>query len=290
MDSVEQILVSKNIDYTISGKDYVVHCMNPEHTDNNPSMRIDKVSGIFNCFSCGFSGNLFNTFNVKRDLILVNVQKIKDKIKDIMNTSLSMPLGYIPFYRDYRGISKETYKHFNVFMHEKYLDRIVFPITDITGNIKVFVGRSIVSDEQGEKYKNDPREVTMPLYPAKVEVYNNSIILVEGLFDMINLWDKGLKNVVCTFGTSFGHVKKKHKIEKNLERLNIYKLQGATSIFILYDGDQAGKEAANNLYNNLKSKYFTEVIELPEDRDPGELTQEEVDRLKRLIYNEDSSN
>ena len=34
------------------GKDYVVSCLNPEHDDKNPSMRIDQITGIFNCFSC----------------------------------------------------------------------------------------------------------------------------------------------------------------------------------------------------------------------------------------------
>lgn len=47
-----------------SGQDYLICCLNPEHEDNNPSMRIDKISGIFNCLSCGFKGNLYKYYGV----------------------------------------------------------------------------------------------------------------------------------------------------------------------------------------------------------------------------------
>ena len=41
----------------------------------------------------------------------------------------------------------------------------------------------------------------MPFCPAKVKPIQNRVILVEGIFDALNLWDKGLKNTVCCFGT-----------------------------------------------------------------------------------------
>jgi len=48
--NVEELLRSKDIPYIPKGKDFVVSCLNPEHADRNPSMRIDQVTGIFNCF------------------------------------------------------------------------------------------------------------------------------------------------------------------------------------------------------------------------------------------------
>ena len=53
--TVEELLVEEKIAFKQSPADFVVHCLNPEHDDSNPSMRIDKITGVFNCFSCGLS-------------------------------------------------------------------------------------------------------------------------------------------------------------------------------------------------------------------------------------------
>ena len=42
--NVEDLLRQKNIEYIPKGKDYVVRCLNPDHADRNPSMRIDQVT------------------------------------------------------------------------------------------------------------------------------------------------------------------------------------------------------------------------------------------------------
>ena len=43
--TVEELLNSKQIPFIVKGNDYVVHCLNPEHPDRNPSMRIDRIDG-----------------------------------------------------------------------------------------------------------------------------------------------------------------------------------------------------------------------------------------------------
>ena len=58
--TVEELLVEEKIQFKVSPADFVVKCLNPEHDDTNPSMRIDKITGVYNCFSCGFKGNIFN--------------------------------------------------------------------------------------------------------------------------------------------------------------------------------------------------------------------------------------
>jgi hypothetical protein len=45
--NVDEILHKHKIVYRNQGADYVVACLNPEHDDSNPSMRIDKITGIF---------------------------------------------------------------------------------------------------------------------------------------------------------------------------------------------------------------------------------------------------
>ena len=61
--NVEELIQKKKLVYRQQGADFVVHCLNPEHDDSNPSMRIDRITGIFHCFSCGFKGNVFKYFD-----------------------------------------------------------------------------------------------------------------------------------------------------------------------------------------------------------------------------------
>ena len=58
-DPVLDLLKDKGVPFQISGKDYVTKCFNPEHDDTNPSFRIDRMTGIAHCFSCGFKTNIF---------------------------------------------------------------------------------------------------------------------------------------------------------------------------------------------------------------------------------------
>ena len=62
MDVLE-LLNKQEVGYTPSGQDYLIKCLNPEHDDSNPSLRVDKVTGVMHCFSCGFKGNVFAHFD-----------------------------------------------------------------------------------------------------------------------------------------------------------------------------------------------------------------------------------
>ena len=55
--NVEELLIKQDVPYIPKGADFEVSCLNPDHPDRNPSMRIDRITGIFNCFSCEFKGN-----------------------------------------------------------------------------------------------------------------------------------------------------------------------------------------------------------------------------------------
>ena len=46
--TVEELLIEEGIQFKQSPADYVIRCLNPEHDDTNPSMRIDKITGVFN--------------------------------------------------------------------------------------------------------------------------------------------------------------------------------------------------------------------------------------------------
>jgi len=289
---VRTLLEDKGIVFKSQGRDYVTKCLNPEHEDSNPSMRIDKISGLFGCFSCGFGGDIFDYYNINKEKFIdIKVAEVKDKIQNLLaQKSIPMPLDAIPFKEDFRNIKGSTYELFGAFTTESLYGmegRLVFPIKDIQGNIIAFQGRYMYSDLD-PKYKFYPEHTTVQFHPMIPKPIDNSIILVEGIFDMINLWDKGLHNAVTSFGISLGTVKRHKKKALVASRFNVFKLQGIETIWIMYDGDKRGKDAGEGLKETLQQdrKFFVDTIDLQEGMDPGEFTLDEVKGLRVQLYGE----
>ncbi len=279
--NVIDILNDRQIKYREAGKDYQILCINPEHDDSNPSMRVDKVTGVFHCFSCGYKGNIFSKFGAEPNFIDIRVAKLQEKIRDMLNNkSLVLPADAVPFNRDYRGLSSHIYLEAEAFtsnMEDEFKDRVMFPVRDIRGHIKVFIGRALHSDVES-KYLFYPKHVTPPLFPAHPEIYKSSLIIVEGIFDALNLMDKGCYNVISAFGT--------HSLLKTYkDKLSHYKILGVNKFYIMFDGDDAGRNAGEKLEAVLNANGFNaETIELPDGMDPGDLTEQDVMTLMIGLY------
>lgn len=280
--SVEDILKKHEIDYSDKGKDFLLHCLSVDHDDTHASLRVDRETGKFHCLSCGFKGNIFAHFEEYRSPVYDAVFNIRESIDEIQRISrgLDMPEGAIPFEEDFRDISAETYKKFDAFTyaHSEYENRIIFPIKDAAGKILCFNGRHQYSD-QIPKYKIYPVRATFPVYPFISGV--DTLILVEGLFDMLNLHDKGITNVACLFGTnsiSYNNV---------YDKLLPFMVGGTRKFLVLLDNDKAGRYAAKKLVDLIKLKTKCECIDistyLDEGDDPGGLTQKEVNKLSRQL-------
>jgi DNA primase len=274
---VETLLIKKDIQYIPKGKDFVVRCLNPEHEDRNPSMKIDQITGIYQCFSCGYKGNILNNFGERANQLQLRRDLFKKKLteKRAESVGLSFPQNCLPFIGTWRGIKPETFKKFEAFTHHHSADfkeRINFPIRDISGKIVGFQGRHRSAGLP--KYKFSPTGVKVPFFPI-VEAIQSTVILVEGLFDMLNLHDKGLTNTVCCFGTN-------NFSERKLSMLSV---QGVEHVFIFFDNDTAGQKAATELKPLCENAGLTSKnIVLKGIKDPGELPKEKVEELKRNLY------
>lgn len=280
-DPVLDLIQKNGLAYTVSGRDYLIKCLNPEHEDSNPSFRVDKVSGVAHCFSCGFKTNIFKFFGVFTNPVPIKIAALKEKLSDLKTAGigLELPNGHTPYTRSFRGISAATLKQFGAFytnIVEKLQDRIVFPIKDITGKTVVFVARHTLSNGN-PRYVNYPSGVKIPVFPAHLPSGYSSMVIVEGIFDMLNLYDKGLENVVCAFGTNTLQNDTKSKLLP-------FKAQGITHVYLLFDGDEAGRKASQALKPLIEAEGFVvEIINLPDDTDPGELDQEDVRSISEYI-------
>ena len=95
-----------------------------------------------------------------------------------------------------------------------------------------------------------------------------------GIYDAINLHDKGLTNAVCCFGTN----------NINVDKLSMLSIQGVSRIDIFFDGDEAGQKAAEKVKGLCeKADLISRNIHL-EGTDPGALTASKIKKLKRKLY------
>ena len=275
---VVDLLQERKLDFKVSGRDFLIGCLNPEHDDKNPSMRIDKITGIFNCFSCEFKGNIFKLYGAPSNLLDIKRQRLKDSIEEKRSSSVGLPFpkGHTPYIGNWRNIKPETYKHFEAFLHHEtqFVGRVVFPIRDITGKIVAFNGRHMTLSEK-LKYMIYPPHATLPLYPSSVKPIKGRIILVEGIFDMVNLFDKGLSNVICCFGTN----------NVDMDKLSIIKMQDIMGVDIVFDGDDPGQKAAENV-RTLAERVglITRNVNLGQNIDPGSLVEQQVKNLEERLY------
>ena len=161
------------------------------------------------------------------------------------------------------GLAKKKYNN----LYGYFYDRIMIPIVSTNGKIIAFGGRSTNSSEP--KYLNSPesdvfskRNILFGAYNLKKRKQNiDNIILCEGYMDVIALFRFGYP-AVATLGTAVS--------EKQIDLLT--KL--SKNIFIVFDGDQAGKNASIRLFDKLlpliKTDNVFRFVFLPNNLDPEE--------------------
>lgn len=146
-------------------------------------------------------------------------------------------------------------------------ERLVFPIFDNLGKVVGFSGRAL-KDGSFAKYKNTMgtdifNKSTLlfginNLRKARVE-NKNYALLVEGQMDVVSLYQAGFTNAIATLGTAFN--------ENHVNTISKF----VDAIYICFDGDSAGKKAAEKSVELLKNSTFDiKVITLPEKLDPDE--------------------
>lgn len=286
MDLLE-LLDEKGIEYqkTNNPAEIKLRCTNPEHVDSTPSMMYNMDKNLFNCWSCGYRGGVtkfLRSIGEEHILELESKQPHKiNKLRDKLNKArgigvVEIPTDAKPFVQDYRAISAKTYKRFGAFYTSELnlIDYLCFPIYQF-GKLRFIEGRLLREDLPNQaRYSRQPAasKVSDIMFPLdKVENLSH-VILVEGLFDMLNLWDLGYENVLCLFGA--------HSF--NREKLDILDTLGVNRVTLMLDPDLAGQRAAEKIERMLdKRNIRCNNILLPEDYDPGNLSIKQAMRLIR---------
>ena len=151
---------------------------------------------------------------------------------------------------------------------ERFRDRIIFPINNISGQPIGLGGRIIQENNYLAKYINSPET---PFFKKGSNLYNldlarklsnkiDHIYLVEGYMDVVGLSKNGIENVVANLGTSL--------TDKQILVLN----QFFEDIIICFDGDESGYKAAlraaENSIKELQPEKQISFLFLPDGEDP----------------------
>ena len=148
-------------------------------------------------------------------------------------------------------------------LHDKFWNRVMFPIQDINHRVIGFGGR--VMGDGTPKYLNSPET---PVFDKSRNLYGlnfartartGNIILCEGYMDVISMHQAGFTQAVASLGTAFTAG------QANLIR------RYADNILLSYDSDGAGVKAALRAIGILKEVGLTgKVINMQPYKDPDE--------------------
>lgn len=147
-----------------------------------------------------------------------------------------------------------------------FLNRIIFPIWDLSGKVVAFSGR-IYNTESESKYINTKETIifkkgnTLYNYHNAKSILkkNDYVIVMEGFLDVIRASTIGINNCVATLGTAVTkeHINLLRKISDN--------------IILCFDGDDAGQKATITCIEMLSQVGVTpKIIRLKENLDPDE--------------------
>jgi DNA primase len=151
-------------------------------------------------------------------------------------------------------------------MYSKFRNRVMFPISNESGRVIAFTGRTLATDEKaGPKYLNSPET---GIYSKSKVLFNldhskeamrklDYAILVEGQMDCISVYAAGFHNVIASSGTAFTELQARllGRFTKN--------------VVVNFDPDTAGAKATERTLGLLVQEEFQiKVLTLETGFDP----------------------
>ncbi len=153
-------------------------------------------------------------------------------------------------------------------LRDRFSERLIIPIFNLSGRVVAFGGRSINGEEP--KYKNSPETL---VYKKRNLLYGlnftrpyirkeDEAILVEGYFDLISLYQEGIRNVVGSLGTS-------------LTREQVFLIKKFTdNVVFFYDFDSAGLNSMKRAFPLfIEAGLFVKIFKGEKGLDPDEFVK-----------------
>ena len=147
-------------------------------------------------------------------------------------------------------------------VYDRFRDRLIWPIRDVTGATVGFGARRLSEADQGPKYLNTPEtpvyhkgQVLYGLDLAKKEIArSHQVVIVEGYTDVMAAHLSGVTTAVATCGTAFGegHTRLVRRLLGDVADPSAGVIAGNRArggeVVFTFDGDAAGRKAALRAY------------------------------------------
>jgi len=267
------------------GREFVTQC--PWHDDHKPSLSINPQKGFAYCHVCQHGvdplgwlqdqhgmtfaesvEHLARRYNVPVEMEdaadnerLIEERKARAVLYRRREQQEAQFRGALfenveaCLYLKDRQISKATAETWGLGFND---GRLMVPLRDSSGRTIAFTGRAL--GDQLPKYKNSPNDL---LFDKSRMVFGldraasairkaREVVVVEGQFDVIQLHQEGLENVVACSGTALTAA----QIEQVVKRC------GAETVTLAFDGDAAGEKAAFKALEKLRPMAISETIRL----------------------------
>jgi len=168
---------------------------------------------------------------------------------------------------------------------DRFKGRVIFPIHSMSGRVLGFGGRILATNKNAAKYLNSPEseiyhksKVLYGIYHAKQSIAKeDNCYLVEGYTDVIQFYQKGIKNVVSSSGTALtpDQIRLVNRLTKN--------------ITVLFDGDAAGIRASlRGIDLILEQGMNVKVCTFPDGEDPDSFAKQNTFEELTLYLQENS--
>lgn len=251
---IEAKLHAEHKEFKLQGDWLKVSCINPEHSDSNPSAGININSGIFNCFSCGYKTMYLESTDIDpeyaRSAMYSSIIESMD-VEEEPKGTLIMPKVHHYITHSLRGINANLIQELGIYYCTtgKLKGRIIFPINNSYGELVSYSSwlppKGLIEPyvEPDERFKDQKyvhaygfksQDTVYPLdqiWNANIVTYGTSLHLTEGVWDALTLLQDGIP-AVCNFGLAPPTPKKVGEV---------FAL-GCTEIINAFDNDAKGKE------------------------------------------------
>lgn len=162
-----------------------------------------------------------------------------------------------------RGLTPETIATFGLGFCAKgsMTGRIAIPIHDDLAQLVGYAGRWPGSPPEGTSKYKFPAEfkkshVLFNLHRAILLAYDQPLVIVEGFFDVIKLWQNGIQHAVAIMGCSLSPAQ---------ETLLLNVTDSQSKILLMMDEDDAGRAAAEQIEERLTPHRFVKTYHFPKE-------------------------
>ncbi len=234
---------------------------------NRSAFVVSATKDAFHCFSCGESGTL-RSLGARLGVAIEPLPRSSGPVRVAARDAVAL-LGPLDPHHPYlaaRGVDAATAALFESGYFRglpPFGGRIVIPLHDRGGVLVGHLGRS--TDDREPRYilqRGTPRRTLLFNLHRVLRDDPDTVIVTEGVFDVLALYGMGMKNAVATLGCET--TTEQHKLLRQFAR-----------VLVLFDADDAGAAAAAGLASVLGRR--ARIVMLPK-ADPASVRPEFVVR------------